>query len=300
LVLFRFPKEGSDAGKLVAQLITEPAGKASGPHHHQTEIQILTGRRHTPPQNLNHGDHIDVAIPGKGTVTKSISFERFVPKLSEVAANSNNASISGGPKGPPNAGFVRNEITVNRGIIRARSLVTWDSGGFPLSGSAGEQASQPAEVKFLGSTTHGYMANECVLEVLDADSAQISASDRELQGTHQSVRAPNPHTSNDTLEIVVSNYEFQRRKPVPWGMDFQWLFMAAGYGTVDLSGDELTRFKAFGAAYDRELFDEDRSTLLPLDPVGLPFPYLVGEPKAPLTALAEPDARPVCVPGDGE
>jgi hypothetical protein len=284
----------------VAELITERSGqaKAPGPHHHQTEIQILTGARHMPPKNLAHGDRVDITIPGSGGAERAPSFTRYVPKLSAVAASSAPATI--GRPGAPNPAFVRNTITVNRGIIRVRNLVTWDAGGFPLSGNRGNDPAQPVEIKFLGSEVRGHMANECVLEVLDADSAQISASDADVRGNHKAHGAPNPYTSDDTLEILISNFEFQRRKPVPWGMDFQWLFMAAGYQAVQLPGNELAEFKRFGQAYDRELFDEDQRTLLPLDPVGLPFPYLVGEARAPLTALSEVDARPICVPGDGE
>jgi hypothetical protein len=252
-----------------------------------------------PPRALDLKANIDITIPGDGEVMKSRSFEAHVPKLSAVAAKSNNQAIRGGRA--PDDGFVRNVITVNRGVIRARNLVTWDSGGFPLAGrDPADRPSEPAQVKFLGSEVSGHMANECVLEVLDQDSAKISASDKELQGTHESVRAPNPHTSNDTLEILVSNFEYQRRRPVPWGMDFQWLFMAAGYAAGDLSGRELDDFKAFGRRYDVPLFEEDRRTLLPLDPVGLPFPYVIENATTPLSALAEPDSRPICVPGDGE
>ena len=143
LVLFRFPTQGDDAGKLVAELITEPTGPSGppGPHHHQTEIQILTGVRHVPPTPLPHGRRIDITVPGKGAVSRSRSFEAHVPKLSELAG--------GRPRGSQNRDFVRNTITVNRGVIRVRNLVTWDSGGFPIAGNAGETAAHIYGLKVL-------------------------------------------------------------------------------------------------------------------------------------------------------
>jgi hypothetical protein len=109
------------------------------------------------------------------------------------------------------------------------------------------------------------------------------------------------------VEILVNHFEFQRAKPVPWAMDFQWLFLAAGYNPVNLSGRELAEFRRFASSYDPDLYEEDRRTLLPTD-TGLPFPYIVGGVSgvsggglaAPQSALSEIDCRPLCVPGDGE
>lgn len=301
LVLFRFPKQGPDAGKLVAELISEPDSKTPGPHHHQTEIQLLTGERATVPRRLGRGDRIDITIPGKGEVERSASFVAHVPRLSEIATKSTDPSLQKGRNASGNPGYVRNTITINRGVIRVKNLAMWDEGGFPIGGKPGERPVEPAEVKFLGSTVQGHMASECVLEVSDADEISVSGgSDKEIGGRHRSARAPNPYTSSDTVELLVSNFEFQRRRPVPWAMDFQWLFLAAGYSAATLPADEFARFRQFASTYDGALFDEDLATLLPDQTRGLPFPYIVGAPRMPLKALAEIDNRPLCVPGDGE
>lgn len=300
LVLFRFPQDGPDAGKLVAELITEPDKQPPGPHHHQTEVQILTGERAAAPRNLRRGQRIDITIPGKGEVTRSPSFVEHVPKLSAIAARSSDPSLQKGPTGPRNSDYVRNTITVNRGTIRVGHLVTWDEGGFPIGGKSGHLPAQPVEVKFLGSEFAGHVANDCVLEVLDADEADVSGPAKALVGRHRSKRAPNPYTASDSVEILVTNFEFQRARPVPWAMDFQWFFLASGYAPVNLSGTEFTQFRQFASGYDHALFNEDRATLMPNDPMGLPFPYLTGNPRIPLKPLSEIDSRPLCVPGDGE
>jgi hypothetical protein len=299
LVLFRFPESGPDAGRLVAELISEPStAKPPGPHDHQAEVQILTGDRPGPPTRLNRGDRVEITVAGKGAVARAQSFVDHVPRLSAVAARSEYPNLRRGPTLPRNADLVRNTITVNRGVIRARSLATWDVGGFPLSGATGAAPAQLVDIKFMGADVRGHMANECVLEVSDADAVRVDANEPALRGEKRPIRAPNHHTSGDSVDILIDNFEFQRAKPVPWGMDFQWLFHVAGYEPVDLSGDELARFRQFASAYDAALYDEDRATLLPTDPMGHPFPYVVGNPSAPLRALSEWYSRPICVPGE--
>ncbi|HEX7121633.1 MAG TPA: hypothetical protein VF178_04615 [Gemmatimonadaceae bacterium] len=300
LVLFRFPLRGPDAGKLVAELISEPESATPGPHHHRTEIQLVTGERALPPRPLKRGERIDITIAGKGQVERAASFRQHVPRLSRIAAESADPSLRKGPAPSGNRDYVRNTVTVNRGVIRVKHLATWDEEGFPIDGKPREQPPQPAEIKFLGSAVQGHMAGECVLEVLDADEIEVSSSDREIGGRHRASRAPNPHTSANGVEVLVSNLEFQRAKPVPWAMDFQWLFLAAGYSAGSLPADEYARFRQFASAYDAALFDEDRATLLPDEKQGLPFPYVVGAPSMSLKPLAELDNRPLCVPGDGE
>ena len=309
LVLFTFPDSGKEKGKLIAELISEPMppGKTppGGRNAHEAEIQILEGgtKSQLVPKGIAYRSTVRIDIPGATGVTRSASFEAHVPKLTELATAANL------PEGNPDSAYVRNTIIVNRGQIRVKDVVIWDAGGFPLTGKTGDIPSSPAEVRFMASNFQGHAANECVLEVSDADidSVKISGTDPTVKGAFKSVRRPSHRTQENTLEIRVANYEFQRAYPVPWGLDFQWLLARSGYGRIALPANELSDFDAFGTAYDKarggRLYADDRATLLPTAE-GLPFPYLApGSPLTvlkPLKPLTEIESRPVCVPAHGK
>jgi len=303
LVLFSFPDSGKEKGKLIAELISErtPIGKEPSPgrNAHDAEIQILEGgnKGQLVPKTIAHRATVRMDIPDGVGVTPAPSFDAHVPSLAQLASKANLPEVK------PDPAYVRNTIIVNRGIIRVKDVVVWDAGGFPLTGKMGDVASSPAEVKFMACDSQGHAANECVLEVPDddADTVVISGTDPALKGRFKSVRRGNHRTQENTLEIRISNYEFQRRYPVPWGMDFQWLFARAGYGRIPLPAGEFNAFDAFGTAYDKarggHLYAEDRATLLPTAE-GLPFPYLtLNNPLTVLKPLTEIESRPVCVPG---
>jgi len=211
-----------------------------------------------------------------------------------------------------------------------RNVVIWDASGFPLvAGPNGTLPATAAPLKFVESEVQGHMANECVVEILDADSVNISKFEdldpkreqdltgrvpipgQSVNGTHRPPGSGNPITSPNTIEILINNYEYQRIKPTPWGLDFQWLFLRAGYPLVNLSGTEFTNLDTFGrTGYEpgvppnQTLWKQDRDDLLPNEAEGLPFPYAIRSQLTPLTKLpprlppTEIDARPVCVPGE--
>jgi hypothetical protein len=296
LILFRFP----EAQKIVAELISpdyaEPRpGDRQHPHHHQSEIQVLDGTGPSAPRPLRRGDVVSINAPKDTNYQTSPSFDQYVPSLREIAAHSD--QMSARAKGPWNDAYLRSTVIINGGLLRVRSVVTWDASGFPLDGGRhGNSPARPGELKFLGSDLQGNMANEVVVEI-DAASVKIDGAPVKQSGK------PNPYTSSDGVEILINNFEFQRTKPTPWGIDFQWLFMRAGYAPVNLDGAEYARFTAAANKYDGKLWDEDRTTLLAKGPgEALPFPYLVANRLTPLTPLmtpkpaAEIDSRPVCVP----
>jgi hypothetical protein len=195
--------------------------------------------------------------------------------------------------------YIRNKITVNRGTVRVKDLVIWDGAGYPLPDTAADGAlGTPADIKFLGVDVRGQFANTCVVEVPDTDIVDIESPDHpELDGAFRSVRRRNQRAQSNTTDILITNYEYQRERPVPWGLDYQWLFAAARYGTADLDPAELERFDDMGRRYAPGLHKADRDSLLPTNN-GRPFPYIVSAGSPARSALTDIDSRPVCIPGD--
>jgi hypothetical protein len=329
LVLFQFRKIDQGANKLFAFLVTDPTTMPGGsPGHpkpgippglndHEAEIQVVTGEdaKQLLPRGLRHRARIDITIPGPDGVVPSRSYDDHVPKLAQLASKTTPPLQKVKPPAdnplPPNPEpadrllnwhYIRNVITVNRGRLRVKDVVIWDEGGFPIGGNAAGVGALPAtaaEVKFLGTGVSGHAANECVLEIPDTDIVDIESPEHpEIDGIYRSVRRRNQRAQSGTTDILIRNYEYQREKPVPWGLDFQWVFAAAGYGTVNL-GPELDIFDRIGTDYDPDLHAEDRNSLLPGSD-GRPFPYIVGGDRLTrLKPLTDIDSRPVCVPGDG-
>jgi len=331
LVLFRFPTDGDDANKLVAELISEPVdrthpqGVPPGQDDHEAEIQIVTGAnvQQLLPQGLTREARVDITIPDPpaGTVPtfdrvirRAPSFDAHVPKISRLARQTPEPLRPG----QPDNRYVRNTITVNRGVIRVKDVVIWDEGGFRLTptpppgnilpADIGLVPATAAQVKFMAVEVRGHAANECVVEVPETDIVVLeSQAHPQLSKKYQSVRKRNQRAQNNTIDILFRNYEYQREKPVPWGMDFQFFFARLGYGTVDLdAAGELTTFDTNGRRYDPRLLADDRRSLLPVND-GHPFPYIISEnslgklvplhPPVPSTST-DIDSRPVCVPGD--
>src|SRR5262245_12046595 len=166
-------------------------------------------------------------------------------------------------------------IKVNRGTVFARDIVIWDEAAYPLSGNRldrGERPRMPAVAKFMGSRVNGHMASEVIVQIDDVNSVDVHAyrtlatptkgkkaakATRETvhKRAHKGYAGPNPHVPEDTVEIVVSNYEHQRGTPVPWSLDFQWLFEVAGYGEADLAGREFDAWAPFARKYHEKHFD---------------------------------------------
>jgi hypothetical protein len=237
-----------------------------------------------------------------------------VPKLSHLASRT-----PGLTRLDPDNSYVHNTITIDRGILRVKEMVTWDEGGYPLPtrtshndptwkrGTLGALPTTPAKLKFVGCDVEGHMANECVVEIPDATGVELSTGPGEHRRFH-AIHQFNHLTALDTVDVRITNYPVQRAKPVPWGADFQLALIAAGYSSVELRDDPNFReFLAFAEEYDPALSREDRQALLegPGNTRGRPFPYIVPidpfarlsklRPARPLTDL---DSRPVCVPAD--
>ena len=323
LILFRFPTEGDDKGKLVAELLTEPLDRGLDPakvppgqDDHDATIQVITGedvRRLLPgnlsraqqllPHSLNRRARVEITIPGcQGGVQPLRSFTDHVPKIDTLAQM---AGLKKDPGINP-ADYLRATVVVNCGTIRVNDVVTWDN-GFPLPGAnRGDTPSAPAEVKFCGVESRGHAANECVLEA-DGDVVEISSlHDTQLHGSKwQSTRQRNQVGQENTTDILIDNFEYQRARPVPWGLDFQWLFARLGYGEADL-GAEVNAFKGEARKYDKDLLAQDEASML-RGTTGRPFPYIVSnkslvglnaitysQTRSPLTGTK---SRPLCVPG---
>ena len=335
LVLFRFPTAGNFANRLVAELISEPDNRPpnakvpKGQDDHQAEIQVATGEdveellnnkkdiHHIVPRRLDRGADVLIDIspsatptadPRHGaTISRAASFDAHVPKLSRLAGMT--AQQMGPPAGDDRR-YLRNRIIVNRGQIRVKDVVIWDGGGFPLAGAPGAIPSPPAHIKFMGVAVEGNAANECVVEAEGTDIVEVTCHEQpRLNRKYESTRNRNQRAQEGTTDILIRNYEYQRAKPVPWGLDFQWLFARLGYRPVNLesadNGEELRAFRRDGDAFDPALFRNDSDSLLPTRD-GYPFPYVwfkvpyrelrrIHPSNTPATDI---DSRPVCVPGD--
>jgi hypothetical protein len=143
------------------------------------------------------------------------------------------------------------------------------------------------------------MASECLVDIEGVTNLAIREG-RSSTGLRQ-LGQPDVNASEDMVEIIFTNYPNRSLRAVPWGMDFRWLYDAAGFTPADLSGREFTRFEQFARAYDNNAFQYDFDHLLDDGngrPLGHPFPYVVSystlKPLSPLTDLWD---RPLCVQG---
>jgi len=245
-----------------------------------------------------------------------------VPELSRLIANGETDEVRNMEPGELNMNVIQNTVTINRGRVRARNVVTWDEGGFPLQGAAGRTGLVPAShalLNFVGSTVQGHVASEFVVDIPDATGVRLKTSPEptsERRKAKLSARKDRTLEFNNLVrygdvEILITNYEFQRDTAVPWGLDFQWLFEALGYGTVDLANAGFDRFRDFAVAYNAELFEREVEMLLeptvdgPKAPTeaftrGRPFPYIASHERlAGLSRLKPTDeeSRPICIGG---
>lgn len=308
LMLFQIPDAGPNANKLVAFPINKPIlpggarpEKHAHNHNHRTEIQILTGAEKGTDllgNFITPGATLDVIAAATKGVDPRLSYRQHIPDSAAIIDNATDAIKAAG-RGAPNTKLIQNRITVDRGIVRARNVTTWDQGGhpYPLNGvrdAIGAQADLLAVLKFMGSRVEGHVATDVVVEI-DVDSVELQCDhDNRFRGPRRGSANPSdPHMPPGTVEILVTNFEPVTATPIPWGLDFQWLFEAAGYNEADLAGDEFEAWVNAGRAYNAELFDEERTMFFgPDGTMGRPFPYL--RSAADLTPL-RPLTRPLNV-----
>jgi hypothetical protein len=302
LTLFQFPETGPHAGKLVAYLINDAESAKTRPEHdHDTEVLILTGEERgneLVPKILTRDATLDITVPGPKGARPSTSFRQHVPDLGAVIEKATPAIRNAGRRAP-NIGLIQNMVTVDRGIVRVKDVTVWDQGGYPLSGDSaeiGERATSPVAVKFMGSTVRGHIASNVAVEI-DAEEVQL-VCDHDNRFNVPKRGSANPtdtHILPGTVEIRITNYE-RAGKPTPWGLDFQWLFQAAGYNEADLGGTEFEAWVVAGRAYDSKLFDEEREMFLRDGTVGRPFPYIESTDSLTLLhPLTNPPRYLICV-----
>jgi len=292
LMLFQIPE--SEPKKLLAYMVNNPnLPGGSKPdehaHYHRTEIQILAGKEQgldplaKVPKVLNPKAALDIIVGEKG-VKPSRSFSEYIPNLAKVIEKATIPGYSQAkPTRNPSLGdtLIQNIITVDGGIVRARNVTTWDEGGYPLSGKPadGVKADLPAKLKFMGSSVRGHMATDVVVEIPGDKIVALKNEHRalDIREWQESDGPRDPDMPPGTVEILVTNYEPPMEKPIPWGLDFQWLFEAAGYPPTDLSksaDDEFKKWVTAAEAYDPGLFKTDFNTFFPNGPMGSPFPYI--------------------------
>ena len=314
LMLFQFPETGPNAGKLVAYLINDDglAGESNGPEHdHDAEVLILTGEEKGTalvPKILKRGATLDIVVPGQKGAKPSQSFTDHVADLGAIIANGTPAVRNAG-RGEPNSLLVQNIVTIDRGLARVQDVTVWDQGGYPLSGDpkdVGTRAGSHAVVKFMGSSIGGHMASKVVVEIDDAQTVKLECDhDNRFNVPKKGSSNPtDPHMPPRTVEIRITNYERPGAKPTPWGLDFQWLFEAAGYEAVDLASPVFEAWVDAASRYDPDLFEEEQSRFLdgPNHTIGRPFPYIESEgsltslqPLKPPTPLTNYPKILVCV-----
>ena len=256
------------------------------------------------PRRLNDGFNVEISVPDNETVgvTRARSFDDYVPDVNRLAMMAKLPRLKVTPK-KLKQDYVRNTVTVDCGTIGVSEVVTWDAGYSMDELAPVDRPSSPATIKFMGVDFRGHAAIECMIHV-PHDTVTIRVTDSKGQPVYKadysSSGGPNQLAPENATEIMIQNYEYQRSQPVPWGMDFQWLFARWGYGTVDL-GAELDVFRSLPRAQElARLLKEDSDSLLK-GRKGRPFPYIVSNVSVtrltPLSPLTGTQGRPRCVQG---
>lgn len=306
------------------------AGGGHSPlHRHESDLQVYSRKADGTDlheigrltRQANGQGNIDITFPDltSPSVKRSQSYDEYCPRLSAIMNGRTDVPFpSEAPRHSDTSrmnAFAPNTITVHGGTIRVREVVTWDGGAFPLpSGrSAGVQIEAPAEVKFVGSSVHGFMASECIIDVPNADNVHIDGrianlprTTRKGDGEGEGMGKPSLSLPPRTVECLVTNFPPQRPKALFWSGHFSGLLEAAGYLPISLPSDEFNEFAALATEYDRDAFVEDE----PLLNRGFPFPYIekVGRdirlaavnpvPVPPSHVGDDPWNRPLCPQGD--
>jgi len=257
------------------------------------------------PRRLNDGFNVEISVPDNKTVgvTRARSFDDYVPDVNRLARMAKLRTLKKLTAKKLKKDYVRNTVTVDCGTIGVSEVVMWDAGYSMDELDPVDRPSSPATIKFMGVDFRGHAAIECMI-LVPHDTVTIRVTDSKDQPVYKadynSSGGPNQLAPENATEIMIQNYEYQRSQPVPWGMDFQWLFARRGYGTVDL-GAELDAFRSLPRARElARLLKEDSDRLLK-GRKGRPFPYIVSNVSVtrltPLSPLTGTQSRPRCVQG---
>jgi len=289
---------GADAERDSAR--RKPRSKRKGansPSRDRTRIDHAEMVKALPPTPLFSDARVEISVPGcEGRVRRAPSFWHHVPSIGRMAD-----MMALQPTVPEEQKYVRNTVVINGGKVRVKDVVIWDT-GFPLEKNVRDAPSAPAVIKFMGVDYLGHAANECVVEFENAkkgviiESKQMDFGEAYVSLTGRSQLAP-----EKTVEVMFRNYEYQRDKPVPWGMDFQLMFKRLGYaplGSKDLDREEMRNFEdAARKARFGTLLNEDKATLWD-EGKWWPFPYIVSNASlTSLSPLTGTKSRPLCVSG---
>jgi hypothetical protein len=339
LILLDVKNEGQEAGTITARLIDGPAmvhhdmGAASALHRHTGEMQIYPGATATPAMEgetdashadggmhdggeedpahpipfeyftMKPGENFDVKIDSGEFVKRDESYKVLCPSLREIAKS---AGLERQEDEELKAKFVRNTVTINRGTIRVRDVVSWDSGAPELGEHRQQGINSSVPVTFIGSDITRNVASECVIDIRDAPSVMIG--EKEYRGSE----IPSVHVAPNMVEILITNFAPQRAKPLPWSLHYRWVFEAAGYTARILRRDDLDKFDRAVAGYDESTLRAEKAMFLHEEAngekVGLPFPYIdlnnrllaraTPTGPAPAMMMADPWDRPLCPLGD--
>lgn len=213
-------------------------------------------------------------VPRDG-VSKTKGFDAYVPDLAKLRPTK---------RGRPRPEFYRSWITVPHGRLRARDLVTWDI-----------DAMQAAEIGFMGTNFRGYMASEAVLDIGDDSDFTDDRKSKYLSIRSTTKGIPErlwpltkgvtyaEETDPNTVEILVTNFPPQGRRPLPWSLHFESLFDAVGYPR-DLKYENSEQYRKFMRAvksFDPYEWDNDVANM----GLGQPFPFLIPDSRETLPGI---------------
>ena len=294
-------------------------------HRHFPEIQVYTSKkRDFDLLELNPGKRINIAVAddNRDFVAIHPSYTDHCPRLAKILADADDGEFRKQRWHDIDEDYVRARITVNRGTIRVKEVVSWDAGAFPLGEdpAGGFRSATPAVVSFLGSAIQGHMASECVIDIPSASRVEIRDDSKPKPTSHVGVRPGNPRVAGGDVEVLVTNFPSQQERALPWSVHFLWLFRAGGYTPLPIPG-ELKDFERLAREYlARAIRNDDPDAkeraiqevidhefkMLGADRVGFPIPYL--DPSEALTRLepigvrapllADPWYLPLCPQGD--
>ena len=290
LTLFTFEKEADprdpthNRGRLTAYLVSHGD---KGPHVHRPKLQILgrtapNGTEPVPAPARDFNKTVTMKLEGHGTadgVKVLPSFLDYVPDL-RLLNTEKRPGFSPGAKESINPAYVAATVVIENGDIRSRDFVSWDWHG-----------NGPVPVAYMDTSFSGFAASEVVVDV--GDDSDGNADDRKKYLSITSKETHFNHTcfplvkgsaggsddvSPNAVEVLVTNFAYQGRRPLFWNLHYQWLFAAAGF-TPRLENAGYAgsaQFKALevaATAFDAAEWKHDSTDTT--DMLGHPFPFII-------------------------